>query len=74
MSKGGASYQALVKHLGSDNYAFVCPSPETQGRVVQKRKGVKRIRGSKKTYGRYGKEQGLEEIDLLATEPHSNRG
>ncbi|KAF2873856.1 S-adenosyl-L-methionine-dependent methyltransferase [Massariosphaeria phaeospora] len=31
------AYQALTKHLAKAKYAFVCPSPETQGRVVQKR-------------------------------------
>jgi hypothetical protein len=32
------AYQALTKHLAKESYVFVCPSPETQGRVVQKRK------------------------------------
>lgn len=32
-----ATFQALVTHLAKDGYSFVCPSPETQGRVVQKR-------------------------------------
>jgi hypothetical protein len=30
--------QALTKHLAEQKYVFVCPSPETQGRVVQKRR------------------------------------
>ncbi|KAH9865446.1 hypothetical protein J1614_009030, partial [Plenodomus biglobosus] len=32
-----ATFQALATHLAKDGYSFVCPSPETQGRVVQKR-------------------------------------
>ncbi|KAH4257146.1 hypothetical protein HBI56_128930 [Parastagonospora nodorum] len=32
-----AAIQALTKYLGEQKYTFVCPSPETQGRVVQKR-------------------------------------
>jgi methylase of polypeptide subunit release factors len=32
-----AAYQALTQHLAKSNYTFVCPSPETQGRVVKKR-------------------------------------
>jgi hypothetical protein len=32
------AYQALRQHLAKQKYVFVCPSPETQGRVVQKRK------------------------------------
>lgn len=31
------AFQALTRHLAKSNYVFVCPSPETQGRVVQKR-------------------------------------
>jgi hypothetical protein len=34
---GAATYQALAKHLASSQYAFICPSPETQARVVHKR-------------------------------------
>jgi len=37
MTDTTAAYQALTKHLAKANYAFVCPSPETQGRVVRKR-------------------------------------
>jgi hypothetical protein len=29
--------QALTRYFGEKKYTFVCPSPETQGRVVQKR-------------------------------------
>jgi hypothetical protein len=36
-TKVTAAYQALTKHLSEVGYAFVCPSPETQGRVVKKR-------------------------------------
>jgi hypothetical protein len=32
-----AAYQALTRYLGEKKYSFVCPSPETQGRVVNKR-------------------------------------
>ncbi|KAF2856053.1 S-adenosyl-L-methionine-dependent methyltransferase [Plenodomus tracheiphilus IPT5] len=31
------AFQALTEHLAEGGYAFVCPSPETQGRVVKKR-------------------------------------
>jgi hypothetical protein len=30
-------YQALANYLHEANYSFVCPSPESQGRVVRKR-------------------------------------
>jgi hypothetical protein len=36
-SEATTAYQALTRHLGGANYAFVCPSPETQARVVRKR-------------------------------------
>lgn len=29
--------QALTRYLGEKKYTFICPSPESQGRVVQKR-------------------------------------
>ncbi|KAL7771894.1 hypothetical protein CFE70_001845 [Pyrenophora teres f. teres 0-1] len=32
------AYQALTSHLSKANYRFICPSPETQGRVVSKRR------------------------------------
>ncbi|CBX92531.1 similar to modification methylase [Plenodomus lingam JN3] len=32
-----AAFRALSEHLAQGGYAFVCPSPETQGRVFQKR-------------------------------------
>lgn len=31
------AYEGLTKHLAEAKYTFVCPSPETAGRVVQKR-------------------------------------
>ncbi|KAI8936479.1 hypothetical protein NX059_006884 [Plenodomus lindquistii] len=31
------AFQALTKHLAEGGYSFVCPSPETQGRVVNRR-------------------------------------
>ncbi|KAH7093420.1 S-adenosyl-L-methionine-dependent methyltransferase [Paraphoma chrysanthemicola] len=37
MSDTTAAYLALTEHLAKQRYSFVCPSPETQGRVVQKR-------------------------------------
>ncbi|KAF2450172.1 S-adenosyl-L-methionine-dependent methyltransferase [Karstenula rhodostoma CBS 690.94] len=37
MSERTSAYTALVEHLAKVKYAFVCPSPETQGRVVEKR-------------------------------------
>ncbi|KAF2024496.1 S-adenosyl-L-methionine-dependent methyltransferase [Setomelanomma holmii] len=37
MSDSAPIYQALTAHLAEWKYSFVCPSPETQGRVVQKR-------------------------------------
>lgn len=33
-----AAYDVLTKHLANAQYSFVCPSPETQGRVVARRK------------------------------------
>jgi hypothetical protein len=33
-----SAYQALTQHLAKAKYVFVCPSPETQGKVVQKRR------------------------------------
>lgn len=38
MTESTAVYQALTKHLAEANYVFICPSPETQDRVVQKRR------------------------------------
>jgi hypothetical protein len=38
MSATTTAYQALTKHLAEAKYAFICPSPETQGRVVRKRR------------------------------------
>ncbi|KAA8625315.1 HemK Methylase of polypeptide chain release factors [Pyrenophora tritici-repentis] len=32
------TYQALASHLSEANYHFICPSPETQGRIVSKRR------------------------------------
>ncbi|KAH7082877.1 S-adenosyl-L-methionine-dependent methyltransferase [Paraphoma chrysanthemicola] len=37
MSDTTAAYVALTEHLAELKYSFVCPSPETQGRVVRKR-------------------------------------
>jgi hypothetical protein len=37
MSETIAAYERLTKHLTKAKYTFVCPSPETAGRVVQKR-------------------------------------
>lgn len=33
-----ATYEGLAQHLAAAGYVFVCPSPETAGRVVEKRK------------------------------------
>jgi len=30
-------YEPLTKHLAESQYTFVCPSPESAGRVVKKR-------------------------------------
>lgn len=38
MSGAERAFQELTKHLTHERYIFVCPSPETQGRVVEKRK------------------------------------
>ncbi|KAL1791834.1 hypothetical protein ACET3X_009585 [Alternaria dauci] len=38
MTDTTAAYQALTKHLTKENYVFVCPSPETQARVLNKRR------------------------------------
>ena len=37
MSDSITAYEALTKHLAASKYIFVCPSPETAGRVVDKR-------------------------------------
>ncbi|KAF9700617.1 hypothetical protein EKO04_001778 [Ascochyta lentis] len=37
MAEIASAYERLIKHLAGAEYAFVCPSPETAGRVVQKR-------------------------------------
>ncbi|KAF2995668.1 hypothetical protein E8E13_002164 [Curvularia kusanoi] len=37
MTESIAAYEALTKYLASKQYIFVCPSPETAGRVVEKR-------------------------------------
>ncbi|KAJ4354319.1 uncharacterized protein N0V89_006054 [Didymosphaeria variabile] len=37
MAGDTTAYGALIEHLAKVKYAFVCPSPETQGRVVRKR-------------------------------------
>lgn len=37
MSDAKAIYGRLTKYLAEKKYTFVCPSPETAGRVVQKR-------------------------------------
>ncbi|KAF9729259.1 hypothetical protein PMIN06_000160 [Paraphaeosphaeria minitans] len=37
MAENTKAYTALVEHLAKVKYAFVCPSPETQGRVIEKR-------------------------------------
>ncbi|KAK7177451.1 hypothetical protein PSPO01_16501 [Paraphaeosphaeria sporulosa] len=37
MAENTKAYTALIEHLAKVKYAFVCPSPETQGRVVEKR-------------------------------------
>lgn len=38
MSDAEHAFQDLTKYLTHNGYTFVCPSPETQGRVVEKRK------------------------------------
>ncbi|KAG9186967.1 hypothetical protein G6011_10075 [Alternaria panax] len=38
MTETTNAYEALTKHLAKEKYVFVCPSPETQGRVVSKRR------------------------------------
>ncbi|KAF2661034.1 S-adenosyl-L-methionine-dependent methyltransferase [Lophiostoma macrostomum CBS 122681] len=47
MSSEKQPYLALVKHLGSSQYTFICPSPETQGRVVEKRKASRKTEDAK---------------------------
>lgn len=37
MSNTISTYERLSKYLATSKYTFVCPSPETAGRVVQKR-------------------------------------
>lgn len=37
MMTDATAFQALTRHLAQAGYTFVCPSPETQARVVKKR-------------------------------------
>ena len=37
MAESITAYEALTKHLAATEYSFICPSPETAGRVVEKR-------------------------------------
>jgi hypothetical protein len=30
-----SAYKSILQHLRRHNYSFICPSPETQARVVQ---------------------------------------
>jgi hypothetical protein len=49
-----AAYQALTKHLAKEKYVFVCPSPETQGRVVSKRRSNVATEDAQNTYDFFG--------------------
>ena len=49
-----AAYQALTDHLAKEKYVFVCPSPETQGRVVNKRRSNVSTEDAKNAYDFFG--------------------
>jgi len=49
-----AAIQALTKYLDEKKYTFVCPSPETQGRVVQKRSSHKSTADAKSIQDFFG--------------------
>jgi hypothetical protein len=48
------AYQALTNYLGKKRYTFVCPSPETQGRVVRKRSSVASTADAKNMHDFFG--------------------
>ncbi|KAI4912456.1 hypothetical protein J4E90_005860 [Alternaria incomplexa] len=48
------AYQALTKHLAKQKYVFVCPSPETQGRVVEKRRSNVATEDAQNAYDFFG--------------------
>ncbi|RMZ68883.1 modification methylase [Pyrenophora seminiperda CCB06] len=48
------AYQALIKHLSKSKYHFVCPSPETQGRVVNKRRSNISTEDAQNAYDFFG--------------------
>lgn len=54
MSETTIAYQALTKHLAKQNYVFVCPSPETQGRVVEKRRSNVATEDAQNAYDFFG--------------------
>jgi hypothetical protein len=54
MSETTIAYQALAKHLAKEQYVFVCPSPETQGRVVAKRCSTVATEDAQNAYDFFG--------------------
>jgi hypothetical protein len=54
MAETSAAYQALIEHLTRAKYSFVCPSPETQERVVSKRTSNKSTANAKNVQDFFG--------------------
>jgi hypothetical protein len=59
-------YQALTRYLGEQKYAFLCPSPETQGRVVRKRSADVSTADAKNVQDFFGWSLACSEYVLLA--------
>lgn len=54
MTEITTAYQALTKHLAKEKYVFVCPSPETQARVVNKRRSNVSTEDAQNAYDFFG--------------------
>lgn len=54
MAEDSDAYAALVEYLARVKYAFVCPSPETQGRVVERRASVRESAQAKNAQDFFG--------------------
>ncbi|KAJ4343419.1 hypothetical protein N0V95_006643 [Ascochyta clinopodiicola] len=54
MSEMTAAYEGLVKYLAGEKYTFVCPSPETAGRVVQKRESDASTKNARSVHDFFG--------------------
>ncbi|RYN74020.1 hypothetical protein AA0120_g12524 [Alternaria tenuissima] len=54
MTEITTAYQALTKHLAKEKYVFLCPSPETQARVVNKRRSNVSTEDAQNAYDFFG--------------------